>query len=70
LSFLPFCFVIPFCVQFLELSQTPYALGDPEPGVQPEDQPGVQPEDHHVEVNQSASLNEWLVFPSSQEMEV
>ncbi|KAM0898286.1 hypothetical protein ACQ4PT_022021 [Festuca glaucescens] len=47
---------------FLELSQTPYALGDP--------QPGVQPEDHHVKVNQSASLNEWLVFPSSQEMEV
>ncbi|KAM0894300.1 hypothetical protein ACQ4PT_024571 [Festuca glaucescens] len=53
----------PFVVLgFLELSQTPYALGDP--------QPGVQPEDHHVEVNQSASLNEWLVFPSSQEMEV
>ncbi|KAM0852456.1 hypothetical protein ACQ4PT_051741 [Festuca glaucescens] len=45
---------------FLDLSETPYANGLPEPA----EEPPVEPE-----VNPSASLNDWLVFPSSQELE-
>ena len=46
------------CVQFLDPSKTPYQ---------------IVPDNAHVEeadVNPSASLNEWLVPPSSQENEV
>ena len=50
-------------VQFLQLSETPYANAQPEPAEEP--QPAEEPE-----VNASASLNDWLVFPSSQELEV
>ncbi|KAM0891832.1 hypothetical protein ACQ4PT_026127 [Festuca glaucescens] len=46
---------------FLDLSETPYANGLPKPA----EEPPVEPE-----VNPSASLNDWLVFPSSQELEV
>ncbi|KAM0881945.1 hypothetical protein ACQ4PT_032584 [Festuca glaucescens] len=42
---------------FLDFTRTPYAVAAPEPVDVPE-------------VNPSASLNEWLVFPSSQELEV
>ncbi|KAM0871679.1 hypothetical protein ACQ4PT_039226 [Festuca glaucescens] len=48
--------------EFLELSNTPY-------GVAPVNQQVEQPVDE-VEVNPSASLNEWLVFPSSQDLEI
>jgi hypothetical protein len=46
-------------MQFLDISETPYALAHVQ------HQPVEEPE-----VNPSASLNEWLVFPDSQEMEV
>ncbi|KAM0930286.1 hypothetical protein ACQ4PT_001034 [Festuca glaucescens] len=42
---------------FLDFTRTPYAVAAPEPVDVPE-------------VNPSASLNEWLVFPSSQKLEV
>ncbi|KAM0834409.1 hypothetical protein ACQ4PT_063614 [Festuca glaucescens] len=42
---------------FLDFTRTPYVVAAPEPVDVPE-------------VNPSASLNEWLVFPSSQELEV
>ncbi|KAM0858615.1 hypothetical protein ACQ4PT_047735 [Festuca glaucescens] len=42
---------------FLDITKTPYAIAVPELV-------------EHPEVNPSASLNEWLVFPSSQELEV
>ncbi|KAM0823329.1 hypothetical protein ACQ4PT_070936 [Festuca glaucescens] len=41
---------------FLDFTRTPYVVAAPEPVDVPE-------------VNPSASLNEWLVFPSSQELE-
>lgn len=54
-------------LQFLPFSSTPYAqtVQPPETG-----ETGETGED--VEVNPSASLNEWLVpgFPNSQELEV
>ncbi|KAM0881745.1 hypothetical protein ACQ4PT_032754 [Festuca glaucescens] len=46
---------------FLDLTETPYANGLPKPA----EEPPVEPE-----VNPSATLNDWLVFPSSQELEV
>lgn len=54
-------------MQFLPLSETPYNtdLGN--------GQVNEAPPAHTLdesEVNLSASLNEWLVFPSSQELEV
>ncbi|KAM0908190.1 hypothetical protein ACQ4PT_015632 [Festuca glaucescens] len=48
----------PFAILgFLDFAQTPYSVAASEPVDVPE-------------VNPSASLNEWLVFPSSQELEV
>lgn len=53
-------------MQFLELSKTPYAIVPANTDVAPA---GDAPALEESEVNPSASLNEWLVFPSSQEME-
>jgi hypothetical protein len=48
-----------FDLQFLDFARTPYAaIGNQH----------VPAEE--TKVNPSASLNEWLVFPSSQELEV
>jgi hypothetical protein len=59
-----FSFWLLMFLQFLPFSSTPYAqtVQPPETGETGED----------VEVNPSASLNEWLVpgFPNSQELEV
>jgi hypothetical protein len=46
-------------MQFQDISEKPYALAHVQ------HQPVEEPE-----VNPSASLNEWLVFPDSQEIEV
>jgi hypothetical protein len=54
---------------FLELADTPYAKLANHPNNHPIEEP-VEKASEDGEVNPSASLNEWLVFPSSQDLEV
>lgn len=49
-------------LQFLDQSKTPYAAV-------PVNQPNPE-NDEEPEINPSASLNDWLLFPSSQDLEV
>jgi len=49
-------------LQFLDQSKTPYA-------VVPVNQPNPE-NDEEPEINPSASLNDWLLFTSSQDLEV
>ena len=53
-----------YCVQFLPLSATPYGTA---PGYDDFNKPAPVED---VDVNPSASLNEWLNFPSSQDLQV
>jgi hypothetical protein len=50
-------------MQFMDISETPYAL------IADQHRPHPHPVED-TEVNPSASLNDWLMFLDSQEMEV
>lgn len=58
---------------FLDIFRTPYAIDLVYPPAKEAEASAKDDEAKHVyetEVNPSASLNEWLVFPSSQDLEV